>query len=421
MNTLASPPPIAWTIAGSDPAAGAGIQADIKTMHAFGVYGCSVITALTAQNSQLVDQVEPVSPSLLARQIDLLIHDFPPQGLKIGMLPTQNLIETLLQAMSTLPSSVITLYDPVLIATTGKSLLCEDTLTLIREKLLPRLDWLTPNRPEAEWLLGRSIVTQSDMEGAAHDLHAMGVHQVLLKGGHVEGKDAVDYWTDGSQSAWVSSPRIKTRHTHGTGCTLSSAIIASLVSGYSPMDAVVIAKAYVNQGLRQAPQLGQGHGPLHHGPFPKTFIDLPRFYLDGDRRDALHFPAIGPQPPGFYPVIDRASWLNTLLPLGVRTVQLRIKDLTGDALETEIQQAITWAKSANCHLFINDHWKQALTYGAYGVHLGQTDLMQADLQAVSQAGLRLGVSTHCWWEVARAAALNPSYLAIGPVFETSTK
>jgi hydroxymethylpyrimidine kinase/phosphomethylpyrimidine kinase/thiamine-phosphate diphosphorylase len=195
--------------------------------------------------------------------------------------------------------------------------------------------------------------------------------------------------------------------------------------GFDLLDAIVIAKAYVTQGLRLAPGLGQGHGPLHHGSWPETQGDLPWLTATAEAAVAAtarpRFPDVGPAPLGFYPIVNRADWLAKLLPLGVTTAQLRVKDLTGEALEAEVAQAVALAKQSDCRLFINDYWQLALKYGAYGVHLGQSDLDTADLDALAAAGLRLGVSTHCYAEVARGLAVKPSYLAVGPVFHTTTK
>jgi hydroxymethylpyrimidine kinase/phosphomethylpyrimidine kinase/thiamine-phosphate diphosphorylase len=194
-----------------------------------------------------------------------------------------------------------------------------------------------------------------------------------------------------------------------------------LAQGYEIADALVIAKAYVNQGLRLAPQLGAGHGPLAHVGWPETERDLPwltHTAEEGIRRP--QFPDCGDSPLGFYPIVPNTEWLERILPLGVATVQLRIKNKQGAALEREIADAIACARRYGARLFVNDYWQLALKHGAYGVHLGQEDLETADIAALAQAGIRLGVSTHCYAEVAHALALRPSYIAIGPVFHTTT-
>lgn len=417
--------PVAWTIAGSDPGGGAGIQADLKTMNALGAHGCAVITALTAQNTRHVSRVEYPSLPMLKAQLESLTEDLPPVALKLGMLGPAEAIRLIVGALQGLSSFIV--CDPVMVSTSGHSLLQDEALHALTDDLLPLVDLLTPNRAEAETLTGQRIETPADMQNAAVTLLEMGAKSVLIKGGHVQanagGKSLCqDYWTDGSRSAWLTSPRRDTTSTHGTGCTLSAAITACIALGYEPLDAIVIAKAYVNQGLRCAPNLGQGHGPLAHLGWPEHHDDLPWLTpTAATGQERPQFPTCGDTPLGFYPIVNSLAWLEKLLPLGVDTVQLRIKDLTGEALEREVAQAAALAKTHNCRLFINDYWQLALKYGAYGVHLGQEDLETADLHALARAGVRLGLSTHSYAEVARALAVRPSYIAIGPIFSTTTK
>ncbi len=412
--------PIVWTIAGSDSGGGAGIQADLKTMNALGVYGCSVITALTAQNTKGVGLIERCSSAMLKAQLEALSEDLPPMAIKLGMLGDAEGIQIIGAILAKHNAFIV--YDPVMVSTSGHDLRQGNTLEALATHLLPKVHLLTPNLPEAEILTGQPIRSTQDMETAAQALLKQGVQSVLIKGGHFQSEWSQDFWTDGQQQAWLTSPRYKTRHTHGTGCTLSAAITACIGLGFNELDAIVIAKAYVNQGLRQAPAIGEGSGPLAHLGWPETHEDLP--WLTPTAEEAQNRPEFtdcGPQPLGFYPIVNRFEWLEKLLPLGVSTIQLRIKDLEGEDLEREIAQASAYAKSFNCRLFINDYWQLALKYGAYGVHLGQDDLKTANLQAIREAGLKLGLSTHCYHEVARALAIRPSYMAVGPVFETTTK
>ncbi len=412
--------PIVWTIAGSDSGGGAGIQADLKTMNALGAHGCSVITALTAQNTVEVSCIEPVSLEMLRDQLEALRPDLPPVAVKLGMLGGPETIAVIRETLDQLDAFIV--CDPVMISTAGQSLLQVETLAQVKTKLLPGIHLLTPNLPEAEALLSCTITSDTDIEQAAFGLLKLGVRSVLLKGGHGSAEFSQDFYTDGVKKVWLTSPRKNTRHTHGTGCTLSAAVTACIALGYEPLDAIVIAKAYVNQGLRLSPELGQGCGPLMHGSWPEAHEDLPWLTETAQAgRNRLKFLDCGSEPLGFYPIIDRADWLKRLLPLGVSTVQLRIKDLSGEELEREIANAAAYARTFNARLFINDYWQLALKYKAYGVHLGQEDLETADLKALCEAGIRLGVSTHCYHEVARALAIQPSYLAIGPIFSTTTK
>ncbi len=412
--------PIVWTIAGSDSGGGAGIQADLKTMNALGVYGCSVITALTAQNTCGVQAIEYPSHAFLTAQLQSLAADFPPVAVKLGMLGDAEAIQQVAKHLSVLNTYV--LCDPVMVSTSGQTLLAEAAVSSLKAHLLPLVDLLTPNLQEAEILTGRAIQTSLDMEIAARELLTLGPKSVLLKGGHFQGAFSQDYWTDGTQDAWLTSPRLDTSNTHGTGCTLSAALVSCVGLGMDIQDALIVAKAYVNQGLRLAPTIGSGCGPLAHLGWPETHQDLP--WLTPNASDGQHrtlFPSCGSEPLGFYPIVDRFEWLEKLLPLGVSTIQLRIKDLSGEALEREISLASSYAQKFNCRLFINDHWQLALKYKAYGMHLGQEDLATADLKALQKAGLRLGISTHCYQEVARALAIRPSYVAVGPIFATTTK
>jgi len=550
--------PIVWTIAGSDSGGGAGVQADLKTFNAFGVYGASVITAITAQNTQAVDKIEAVSPEMIKAQLEALRADLPPTVVKLGMLHSPRCVEIVADILQDLDAFVI--CDPVMIATSGDALYESSFVEVLKERLLPLVDLLTPNLEEAYALCGMgapdsllsvvlelgeavrlpvckltasheanrirsseelrvlptiSVPTAGKMPalpGAtrstkalettpqaaalhlacnpdntcewttpwergqpcpllATELLKLGPKAVLIKGGHDEGELAQDFWTNGHEAAWLSSKRQITRNTHGTGCTMASAIAACLTQGYSQLDAIVIAKAYINQGMRLAPNLGEGNGPLAHLGWPECQDDLPELTVgavvsvptgacnaplqyDGSlwlrgtpqaatlhlerERQFLVRPHLDPKQFGFYPIVDNVQWLERLLPLGVKTIQLRIKDpnLTDlesrscladgtsalqRTLESEIIKAIQLAKQYDCRLFINDYWQLAIKHGAYGVHLGQEDLESADLTAIAQANIHLGVSTHSYSEVARTLAIKPSYIAVGPIFATNTK
>jgi hydroxymethylpyrimidine kinase / phosphomethylpyrimidine kinase / thiamine-phosphate diphosphorylase len=412
--------PIVWSIAGSDPGSGAGIQAALKTMSGLGVHGCTVISALTAQNTTGVSLVEYPSQRMLQEQLDALKTDLPPVAVKLGMLGPPESIRIIAKTLHQLKP--FTICDPVMISTSGHSLMENRAVESLILDLLPHVDLLTPNLMEAETLIQQKIQTPRDVEEAALTLLAMGARSVLIKGGHTANHFSQDYWTNGRQHAWLTSPRQASKNTHGTGCTLSAAIAACSALGYEELDAIVIAKAYVNQGIRCAPNLGNGHGPMAHLGWPETHTDLPWLTPTAAAgQERTQFPDCGDTPLGFYPIVDRAAWLEKLLPLGVSTIQLRIKDLSGEDLEWEIAQAAALANRFNCRLFVNDYWELAIQYNAYGVHLGQEDLQTADLQTIQQAGLRLGISTHSYAEVSRALAVRPSYIAVGPVFPTTTK
>jgi hydroxymethylpyrimidine/phosphomethylpyrimidine kinase len=257
---------IALTIAGSDSSGGAGIQADLKTFAALGVYGASAITALTAQNTQGVDAVLVVPPDFVARQIKTVARDLDLRVVKIGMLATSEIIEAVAEQLKALPEVPVVL-DPVMVAASGDALLDEDAIETLRALLLPRASLITPNLPEAAKLLGvEDAMDEGEMRAQAEALRALGPRAVLIKGGHADSSDAVDILVDEEGELPLKAPHIETRNTHGTGCTLSSAIAAELAKGASLREAVTRAKAYVTAALRRADELhiGKGRGPVHH-------------------------------------------------------------------------------------------------------------------------------------------------------------
>ena len=259
------PTSIALTIAGSDSGGGAGIQADLKTFSALGVYGASVITAVTAQNTRAVTAVEAVSPVLIRAQIEAVFADLPPQAVKTGMLGDSQTICTVADSLAAvaLPYLVI---DPVMVAKSGDKLLADAAIATLRERLIPLATLITPNLPEAGELLGRPVTTRDDMPQAAADLLALGCHAVLLKGGHLAGNASDDLLLTTGGATWLSAARHPGKNTHGTGCTLSAAITAGLARGLALVDAVHAAKDYIGAAIAAADRLhvGSGHGPLHH-------------------------------------------------------------------------------------------------------------------------------------------------------------
>lgn len=412
--------PIVWTIAGSDSGGGAGIQADLKTFHALGAYGCSVITALTAQNTTGISRIEYQSDEMMEAQLQALATDLHPSAVKIGMLGTASVIRKVAAHLAAVQP--FTVLDPVLVSSSGTSLVEKDALEAMCQHLLPHVDLLTPNIAEASALLGRPIAHHSEMPDAAAALLKYGVGSVLLKGGHAHGKLCQDFWTDGQMQLWLTSPRQDITDSHGTGCTLSSAIAACKALKFSELDALVIAKAFVNQGLRGTLRVGSGRGSLSHAGWPDDPRDLPWItHRAEDAHEKIVFPDTGSQPIGLYPIVDRTAQLEKLLPLGVRTVQLRVKNVDHSMLEEEIVAAVKLARQFNASIYINDYWQLALKHNAYGVHLGQEDLPGADLRALAKAGLRLGVSTRSYFELAQAMAVQPSYVAIGSIFPTASK
>ncbi len=252
----------AMTIAGSDSGAGAGIQADLKTFAALGVYGTSVITTITAQNTLKVVQVLELPPDLIAAQIDAVMSDIGADAAKTGMLANSEIIGVVAERVRSLgiPNLVV---DPVMVAKSGDRLLQEQAVHALREDLLPLATVVTPNIPEAEVLVGYDIESMDDVHRAAREIARMGPANVVIKGGHGQGPATDLLYSEGLVREFTS-PRVETKNTHGTGCTFASAIAAYLAMGRSVEQAVYHAKEYVTEAIKAAYPLGRGHGPVHH-------------------------------------------------------------------------------------------------------------------------------------------------------------
>lgn len=252
-------------VAGSDSGGGAGIQADIKAVTCLGGYAATAVTALTAQNTHGVSGIHEIPADFVRAQMAAVLGDIGADCVKTGMLASAAIVETVAAALAELAPEVPLVLDPVMVAKGGAALLAGSAAGALVSLLLPRARLLTPNIPEAEALLGRAIAGPGDMERAALDLLALGPKAVLLKGGHLEGDDLLDILADGDGIQCFQGRRIHTRSTHGTGCTLASAIAAGLARGMALGDAVERARAYLMRAIETAPGLGGGHGPLNHG------------------------------------------------------------------------------------------------------------------------------------------------------------
>jgi hydroxymethylpyrimidine/phosphomethylpyrimidine kinase len=255
--------PVVMTVAGSDSGAGAGIQADLKTFAALGVYGASAITAITAQNTLGVTAVFELPPEMVAAQIDAIVEDLGAEAVKTGMLASAPIVEVVAERLGRhrLGNLVV---DPVMVAKSGHPLLLPEAVDALRRLLLPLATVVTPNLSEAEALVGRPLSTEEELEAAARQIADMGPQAVVIKGGHRPGPEAVDllYWQGRLQR--LVAPRIETSSTHGTGCTFASAIAAYLAQGLEVPEAVARAKAFLTEALRHAYPLGRGRGPVDH-------------------------------------------------------------------------------------------------------------------------------------------------------------
>ena len=254
--------PKAMTIAGSDSGGGAGVQADLKTFAALGVYGASTLTAITAQNTVAVTTVHDIPTDVITAQIDAVLTDIGADAVKTGMLSSSDIIECVCEALEVHGVQRL-VVDPVMIAKSGDALLREDAIGSLRTRLLPLAMVVTPNIPEAEALTETTIVSDADVRRAAEAIVGMGARSVVVKGGHREGP-ATDLFYDGKEFKEFTAPRFDTVNTHGTGCTFASAVAAGLARGMVLTDAVALAKDYVTEGIRHSFSIGQGHGPLNH-------------------------------------------------------------------------------------------------------------------------------------------------------------
>lgn len=406
-----------------------GIQADLRALQSMGVHGGCVITATTSQNQHGFSALNAVSNDVLKSQLDALLHQDIFTAVKIGLIA--NFEQAYLIKQHPLLKNKPIILDPVLAATSGSIESRASRLAGIKF-LLPMVDLLTPNLDEAGELLVAKIVHQDDMKKAAMGLIAAGLQAVFIKGGHGQVASR-DYFHSIGNSFYLQHEQYNHSFTRGTGCVLASLIAAALALKASLPDAVVMAKMQLDAGFSQPFKIDDVSGSLNLPPW----IDMEDFsalsHLDqaalpvklckvftSQMDSTLEF-APCDLPMGLYPVVSSLDELKMLLPLGINIIQLRIKDVQGDELKLVIKAAIKLSKQYNVSLFINDYWQLAIEFNAYGVHLGQEDLQTADLKAIARAGLRLGLSSHCYHEVARAYTINPSYIAFGPVFETSSK
>ncbi len=413
--------PVVWTIAGSDSSGGAGIQSDLAAFKMLDVQGCSIITAVTAQSINHISDVFYVQGEAVSRQIEALVSDHYPSAIKIGMVGHADIISVLHEFLPRYSGFVV--LDPLLFSSSGHPLFSSslnDYLLNLR-RLFTFVDLLTPNLREVELLLDCKISSREDIQRAASDLLAMGVSSVLIKGGHGRGETSSDFWTNGQESCWMIASRHENINCHGTGCALSAAIAAAMASGETIKDALVLGKMYVSRGIRLSSHARRPSFFIHQYGWPDSQVDLPFISLTDDRIDAVEFWRADLYRMGLYPIVANNFLLNDLLANGIRCAQLRVKQLYGRELLEVIAEAVAIAKKYDAKLFINDHWREAVACGAYGVHLGQEDLLDADIHTIRHAGLRLGISTHSYYELARAHLFKPSYIAFGPVYSTTSK
>ena len=396
---------IVWVMGGFDPTGGAGVLADLEALSIFKVKAYSVITVNTAQNGLEKGSVEKISLEMISSQLQAIRTLGIPDIVKIGVLPDLETASLLFDFLE--PFKPVILWDPVLTSSTGCDFLSVPDAKQILAKYAKRITIFTPNIPEAGFLLNCKIQNNDDMVMAGNAFCQMGIQKVIIKGGHANGENAEDVIVENDAHQWLSVKKVDAKLIHGTGCTFASALAGAIAKGFDVTDAAILAKMVVRQKTRTIPPI-----------WPSYAEDLPT--LSHTSFFEKHFLPCE-SPIGFYPIVDSLQWVEKLVAWGVKTIQLRIKTGEAKTVFEKIKRAIILCKQAGVQLFINDYWEWAIECGAYGVHLGQEDLDSCDLHAVYSAGLRLGVSTHSYTELARANAVNPSYFALGPIYPTTSK
>ena len=423
-------PPVVWCVGGSDSSAHAGLQADLRTGQDLNCHVQTIITCITAQNSKEVRSVEPVSLAMFDEQWQTLLDDVPPDAIKVSLLPSIEIVKAcsiwLKRIKADFPN-VLVVFDPVMAASSesGNQLQQTDAGASLLDYILPYVDVITPNLMEFTALTGLS--GELAIERLQKDMSAYfeaSDSRWLLKGGHCSDLEAsIDWLLERNSVVGFACEKLTVHNTRGTGCTLSTALASFIAHGYDLLDAMTMAKAYITGALKSGVQIGEGAGPLGRPSWPLQIENLPTIVAPNKPIMLMnqHFAKMDLDKMGLYPVVDSVAWLELVLKQGVKLAQLRIKDTDDEYLESKLQQAIALGKEYDAQVFINDYWQQAIAFGAYGVHLGQEDLDVADLAQIQAAGLRLGISTHGYYEIARAQSIQPSYIALGHIFPTQTK
>lgn len=410
-------------IAGIDSGGGAGLTADCLSVHDAGAFALCCPTALTVQSLKRVGTVMSTDPALFKETMDTLIADFANiRAVKVGLITSKEILELTLSYLEGPLKQAMVVWDPVLTATAGNFESADLSGSL--ERILRVSDVFTPNLNEALNLSGwdRGRLEREGLSALSKSFTRHGC-TVLIKGGHGDERlSSRDYLSSDDFSCQLVHARKSGEGAHGGGCALSSFLAASLSAGYEIADASALAKAYVTAGIMHPDLKSDDHRPPvgHHEDFLQQDF-IPEVYEEGFPAPRAQGFKACPMDLGFYPVLDSSEWIERALSLGVRTLQLRIKDKSRSDLYEEIERSVRLARKYAARLFIDDHYELAAKAGAYGVHLGMEDLRTADLDFILKAGMRLGVSTHGPYELMKAIALKPSYVALGHIFPTNTK
>jgi hydroxymethylpyrimidine kinase/phosphomethylpyrimidine kinase/thiamine-phosphate diphosphorylase len=416
------------TIAGSDSGGGAGIQADLKTCTVLGVYGSSVITSITAQNTLGVQDAVGLSPELVGKQLDSVLGDIGADAVKTGMLHNPEIIKVIVERLKSyrVPNLVV---DPVMVATSGDRLLSPEGEKAVRELLLPLASVITPNQEEASALWGRPIEKPDDVYTAAQALKNMGPEVVIITGVR-RGDESVDIGWDGVEFHEVRGALVDTPNKHGTGCTFSSALAAFLARGASSWEAVNLARSFVTAGLCSAYAVGSGSGPLNHVSYfypgnlqePAILQARVNAFQNWGKLELGPFPLLnliigGPPCQGK----DYVELTKRAVQAGVRLIQLREKDAETRELVELAARMLQVCHDNGALLVVNDRVDIAAAVGADGVHVGQSDLSPRAARALMGPGKIVGVSASNLAEAQEAVAVGADYIGLGPVYPTDSK
>ncbi|KNZ69883.1 phosphomethylpyrimidine kinase [Thermincola ferriacetica] len=415
------------TIAGSDSGGGAGIQADLKTFSAFGVYGMSVITAVTSQNTLGVSGFRAMPAEFVGQQMSDVLSDIGADATKTGMLANADIICEVAEKIREFKHENL-VVDPVMVATSGDRLMEPEAEKALKDKLLPLALVVTPNIAEAEVLSGIRIANREDVEKAAQIIYGWGPKGVIIKGGHLSG-EAIDYYYDGKEIYEYRSPRVDTKNTHGTGCTFSAALAACLALGMPLKKAIPIAKDYLYLALLNADSLGAGHGPTNHlaGYFDhstkaiRPAKGLPAAKTENNSRKLTGrklYVITGQEFAKGRPVTEVVS---QALAGGAGIIQLREKKWTTRQLVEVGRELQRLARENNALFIVNDRIDVALAVDADGVHLGQDDMPVRMARRVIGPDMILGISAETVEEALTAEKEGADYIGFGPVFHTDTK
>ncbi len=422
------------TIAGSDSSGGAGIQADIKTMSANGVFAMSVITAITAQSTQGVFDIEDITPNMIKKQISVIFDDIDVDVIKIGMVSKIESINAIVEALREIRNLPPVVLDPVMVSKNGFSLLSKDAKNTLITNLMRYATLITPNLLEAEEITNRKISTIDDMKKAAKDILNLGPKAVLIKGGHLKG-NAIDVLYDGVKFTLFKEERIENSNTHGTGCTLSSAIAANIAKGFSLKESVALGKQYVTNAIKYGFSLGKGIGPTHHfykfynnnGEFiekqEKNEEKFKKIIEDSENKDEFNL-----KEKKIYLITDYKLEFNLLvekvkiaLQCGIKIIQYRAKEKSTRIMCEEAKVLKKLCDSYNAVFIINDRVDVALAVNAHGVHLGQKDMKISIAREILPDGKIIGATAHNVEEAIEAIDEGANYLGVGALYKSKSK